>query len=468
MTTRAAIYQRARMSRDARFDGKFYIAVKTTKVYCRPICRVRPPLEKNVTYFDNAVEAAQAGYRPCLKCRPDSAPGSPTWQGTNTTLQRAVKLVQQGALQQQNLQQLSDKLGITDRYLRKLFEESYGVSPKTFALYQQCLFAKQLLHETNLSVTDIALASGFNSIRRFNDCFKQQMKLTPTEVRKANSKQSQTPSLSLNLSYRPPFNWSFMQSFYAHRVISGLEWVDGNSYGRTFRTHDSKGYFEVTPKPDENQIAVKISMDDTKELQWVTQNIRRVFDLDCDSIQIDKLLAKQLNGATRIESGLRIPGIWDPFEAGIRAILGQQISVSAALKLVTQLVQELGESLNSDENQIAHATPNPQLKLFPTPEVVMNSNLEFFRMPGKRKESLRAFAAHINEHGYNNIDSILEIKGIGRWTLDYIKLRGLSETDIFLAGDLGIQKAMKKYGEGFDVESFSPWKSYLTFQLWNL
>lgn len=456
------------MSRDPRFDGKFFIAVKTTKVYCRPICRVKPPLEKNVTYYDNAVAAAQAGFRPCLKCRPDSAPGSPAWNGTETTFQRAIKLIQAGALQRDSLACLANRLGITERYLRKLFEQYCGVPPKTYALYQQCLFAKQLLHETDLAVTDIALASGFNSIRRFNDCFKRQIKLTPSEVRKSARSADPTPSLTLNLSYRPPYNWKFMQSFFSHRVIPGLDWVEGDSYGRTFRYNNAKGLFIATAKAERHQFAVTINIDDITQLQPVIQNIKRLLDLDCDSETIDDHLATQLGIESVIEKGVRIPGVWDPFEAGIRAILGQQISVAAAKTLVTQLLAELGEPSAYNKEPLAiDNKPSDVCTLFPTPKAIMNSDLSFFRMPGKRKETLKAFAAHYAEHQDHNIDSILDIKGIGRWTLDYIKLRGQSDPNVFLGGDLGIKKAMAKIGHEIDLENVAPWQSYLTFQLWN-
>lgn len=202
------ICQKARLSRDPRFDGKFFTAVKTTKIYCLPICPATTPKEKNVTYFATAVEAANAGYRPCLRCRPDSAPGSPAWKGVNTTLEKAIKLINDGALQDSSLEELANQLGIGDRYLRQLFKKNLGISPKGYALYQQCLFAKQLLHQTNLPIIQIALASGFNSVRRFNDCFQSQLSLTPSEIRKSGGAKSK--ALKLQLYYRPPYDWSFI------------------------------------------------------------------------------------------------------------------------------------------------------------------------------------------------------------------------------------------------------------------
>ena len=205
------VYQKARLSRDPRFDGKFFIAVKTTGIYCRTICPVPLPKEENVEYFPTALSAARAGYRPCLRCRPDSAPGSPAWQGVGSTIARAIKLINQGYLQHASIPELADQLGVSDRHLRNLFTTHIGVSPKSYALYQQCLFAKKLLHQTSLSVTDVALASGFESIRRFNDCFKEQLKLTPTQLRRHPNTIPQP--IELELYYRPPFNWLKMIHF---------------------------------------------------------------------------------------------------------------------------------------------------------------------------------------------------------------------------------------------------------------
>ena len=216
-----ALCQQARLSRDIRFDGLFFIGVKTTGVYCRPICPVRQPLERNVHYYPTAIAAANAGFRPCLRCHPDSAPGSPAWLGTHATVQRAVRLIGEGALQQGSLTALASRLGVTDRYLRQLFERDLGLSPKQYALYQQTLFAKQLLHQTTLSVTDIALACGFNSVRRFNDCFKILFRLTPSEVRK-HAGQVNGGEIRLFLGYRPPYHWPLLRTFLAARLIQGL------------------------------------------------------------------------------------------------------------------------------------------------------------------------------------------------------------------------------------------------------
>jgi AraC family transcriptional regulator of adaptative response / DNA-3-methyladenine glycosylase II len=217
------VCSKARLARDPRFDGQFFSAVKTTKIYCCSICPATTPREENVTYFSSAIEAANSGYRPCLRCRPDSAPGSPAWKGVNTTLERAISLIDEGALQNGSLALLAKRLGISDRYLRQLFKNHMGISPKAYALNQQCLFAKNLLHQTNLPIAQIALASGFNSIRRFNDCFQAQLKLTPSKVRRR--KTSKSALLQLKLNYRPPYDWPFIQKFFPLELLITLNGV---------------------------------------------------------------------------------------------------------------------------------------------------------------------------------------------------------------------------------------------------
>ena len=447
------VCHKARLSRDPRFDGKFFTAVKTTGIYCRPICPATVPKEENVSYFPSAIEAANAGYRPCLRCRPDSAPLSPAWKGVNTTLERAISLIAQGALQEGTLQIMADRLGISDRYLRQLFETYLGVSPKAFALYQQCLFAKQLLHQSRLPITHIALASGFNSVRRFNDCFKKQLGLTPSQVRKSDSVKS--TQILLTLYYRPPYDWAYMQRFFMSRYIPSLEWVDEQSYGRTFNWSGTVGRFTAQHIEDKHRFDVSIEVDDVTHLKAIVHNIRRILDVDADSEAIETHLQQHVGAAIKLNTGLRLPGTWDMFEAGIRAILGQQISVVAARNLVSRLVESLGEPLG-------------QQRLFPSPSAIAHSDLEFFKMPGSRKQTLRNIAQHYIDHpSPNDPRPWLSLKGIGPWTVDYAQMRGLSDPDIYLGGDLGIKKMIKKSGSDFNPDLASPWRSYLTLQLWN-
>lgn len=455
-----AEYSRARFARDARFDGLFFVGVKTTGIFCRPICPIVPPLEANVEYFDHAATAYQAGYRPCLRCRPDSAPGSCAWRGTDTTFSRALTLIDEGALQSAGLPELASRLGISDRYLRQLFQQRLGLSPKAYALFGQVMFAKKLLHETSLSVTDIALAAGFNSVRRFNDAFLKHLQLAPSQIRRNKKAASQ---LGLTLAYRPPLNWNAMLTFWRKRSLSGVEWVRGDSYGRTFKLQDAtgreaKGNFEVCPVPDANALQLLVEIDNPVMLKRLVVRVRQILDLDADIQLIEQQLSQVAGIKPLIKAGLRIPGIWHPFEAGVRAILGQQVSVAAARTHLERLVHALAPA--NDEGRY----------YFPDARTIAESDLEMLKMPASRRETLRRFAYWYQQHGEQEpIENWLMLKGIGRWTVDYVKMRALGHTDIWLAGDLGVQKALASlnWNEMLDTDLLKPWRSYATFHLWN-
>ncbi len=450
--------RKARLARDARFDGLFFVGVKTTGIYCRPICPATSPKETNVRYFTSAVEAANAGLRPCLRCRPDSAPQSPAWNGNATTFLRAKRLIDEGALQDHSLEQLCDRLGVSTRYLRQLFQSHLGASPKQYALYQQCLFAKQLRHQSSKRVHDIALASGFNSIRRFNDCFKKLIGLTPTNIRR--NIEIAKDELHLQLAYRPPLHWQAMHQFLQKRAIERLEWVTETAYGRTISTQHGQGWFEVAPAQNQNTLAVRVQLDDWRDLYPTVKNLRRIFDLDADTLVIEESLRAATGSTFSMTPGLRLPGIWDPFETGIRAILGQQVSVKAAQNLVIRLVHHLGETTDNGRY------------LFPKPASIVRSELSFLPMPSKRKQTLKLFADWWKRqtqpiNSYQDWErSLLALPGIGPWTLDYLKLRGLSDPDIWLGGDLGIKNAIKQQNGVIEPEKAKPFRSYLTFQLW--
>ncbi|MFD2190971.1 DNA-3-methyladenine glycosylase 2 family protein [Pistricoccus aurantiacus] len=446
---------RARLARDARFDGRFFTAVTTTGIYCRPICPATPPLERNVVYFDSAVTAAQAGYRPCLRCRPDSAPDSPAWRGTQTTLERALRLIDEGALQNGSVAQLCERLGIGERYLRRLFRERFGVSPKAYALYRQSLFAKQLLHQTRLPVTEIAHASGFNSLRRFNDAFQRHIGLSPRAVRRESGEGDS--KLSLHLAYRPPYAWSAVRDFFIPRLIPGMEWVDENSYGRCIQWGNIRGHFTATHEPQRHGFRVELELSDLRALSPVVRRIRQLLDLDADTRTIEAHLAGAVTQLTLVE-GLRLPGVWNLFEAGVRAILGQHISEAVARNLTETLVTTLGELLEDSTGQARY--------LFPTSERIDASDLAFLGMPSARRATLKRFADwYCQTDAPDDPNDWMALKGIGPWTANYAALRGLSHPDIWLGGDLGVRKALKLLDD-FDPAIAAPWRSYLTLQLW--
>ena len=460
------IYSRARIARDARFDGVFFTAVKTTGIYCRPICPATPPLEKNVEYHVTAFSAAKAGFRPCLRCRPDSAPQSCAWLGAEAGFQRAIALIDDGALQEQSIAELASRLGISDRYLRELFQKNLGSSPKKYALYRQCLFAKKLLHESNLAINEIAFASGFNSVRRFNEVIKKELGLTPSQIRKskqADSKPNDLNSIHLNLSFRPPYAWPLLHAFLQRRVIDGLEWADSECYCRTISYKDTVGYFKVSAPNSviqQNQLHFQLYLNSSEFLHIIVTKLRSLFDLDAPIEQIDQHLHEQVGAFIIYQEGLRVPGIWGTFEAGIRAILGQQVSVLAAKKLVTDFVNQLGQEIVLSDGSIK--------RLFPTAQVTMSSDLVFFRMPQSRKDTIHRLADHfLSSDEPDDIDQWLAIKGVGPWTANYVKLRASKDPDIWLAGDAGLKNAIKAVGIEPNLELTRPWRSYLTMQMWN-
>jgi AraC family transcriptional regulator of adaptative response / DNA-3-methyladenine glycosylase II len=442
-------YQQARLARDPRFDGSFFIAVKTTHIFCRPICPANAPLEKNVEYFQLAQQAMLAGYRPCLRCRPDSAPHSYAWQGVNTTVHRAMRLLRQN--KELNIQEIATKLGITARYFRQLFQQHLGLSPKQYQLFDKVLFAKKLLHESNLPIEHIAHASGFASARRLQHNFKKVTGLTPQQIKQSQHKQGEL--ISLRLAFRPPFNWQHMQSFLALRVIQGVENVTANCYSRTFVIGKDKGWFRVSAVQNKHYLKVEINLPNIENLTTILSNIERVFDLNADTNTIQTQLLRCGVPENTMVTGLRIPGVWDTFEAGCRAILGQQISVKAAISLLSQLTKELG-------------TTEGDNMYFPTSEAIANSDLSFLKIPQSRKQTLRLLAQHNVNSSDSSVDDWLNIKGIGPWTVAYAKMRGQSSPDIWLNTDLVVKKQLAKLK--IDAELARPWRSYLTFQLWSM
>lgn len=469
---------RARLARDARFDGLFFVGVKTTGIFCRPVCPATPPKERNVQYFSTALGALQAGLRPCLRCRPEAAPGSPAWRGVQTTLTRAVRMIDNGEWREQSLPEFAERLGVSDRYLRRLFTQQLGIAPLQYANFRRVLFAKQLLQQTSLPVAEVAHIAGFGSVRRFNSVFSQILNLNPRQLRSTHAASAPLDNgLTVLLSYRPPYAWPTLRDFYRARHIAGLEVVTDNSYSRSFTLGTCNGVFTAIHSPDKNGFRVELSLSDPRHTLAVIQRIRRLLDLDADASLIASHLKKHPLLAPLDSTGIRLPGLWSPFEAGVRAILGQQVSVKAAHNLVSRLVTELGAPVCADINH--QQVDDPHL-LFPTPAAVANSDLAFLAMPDKRRRALRALAQLVAQpsaaeelHSYhgNPYEEWLTIPGIGPWTVQYTAFRA-GHPDIFLAGDLGVKNALRKLTDAtgetteLDATTVSPWGSYATLLLW--
>ncbi|MGL6161820.1 AlkA N-terminal domain-containing protein [Microbulbifer sp.] len=473
-----SICSSARLARDRRFDGRFFTAVKTTRIFCRPICPARPPLERNVTYYATAAEAANAGYRPCLRCRPDAAPGSPAWGLVSTTVQRALRLMR-SEREAQSIETLADRLGVSGRYLRQLFAEHLGVSPLAVWQAERALFAFGLLRDTGLPISRIAYESGFNSLRRFNGVFKQIYRRTPSEVRR-DSVEGESGAVAASgtrfyLHYRPPFHWRELLAFFRARALAGVEQVEGDVYRRSFALDGVRGVLRVRDQGSKNRLVVEVSGEGGAALYLLNQRLRRLFDLDADTAEIatqlaaDPLLAREIARTP----GVRLPGAWDPFEYALRAILGQQISVAAATTIAGRVVARYGESFVGDSGE--------EHRLFPTPEQLTDADFDGLGLTRARAQTLREFVAATLDGRVNFAETeladwcarVTALPGIGDWTAQYIAMRGLSMPDAFPASDLGILQALGENGEKAKpkqalarAENWRPWRAYAALLLW--
>jgi len=467
------IYLQARLTRDPRFDGRFFVGVKSTKIYCRPTCPVRTVKQENVRYFPTAAAAAEAGFRPCLRCRPESSPGTPAWFGSSTTVSRALRIIGDTAIENESVERLAERLGIGSRQLRRLFMQHLGASPLAVVQTRRLHFAKKLIDETNLSMNQIALVSGFGSVRRFNAAFRQTYNRTPSQIRRFGhlaAPRTENEYL-LRLNYRPPFNWPALLAFIGQRAIPGVEAVESGCYQRLISLHGHTGRLCVSLQDPGSALQVSISFPEPRWLFLIVERVRRMFDLAADPLEITARLGGDPLLAKRIEllPGLRVPGCWDGFELAIRAILGQQVSVKGASTLAGRLVQQFGTPIRM----------NPVLThLCPSPEVLAESDIARIGIPEKRAETIRALsravsAGRIVFDSSGNLDEfrtrVREIPGIGEWTAQYIMMRAFCDPDAFPASDLGLLRgaSLKHPSELLErAEAWRPWRAYAAMYLW--
>ncbi len=475
---------RALQSRDPRFDGLLFVAVSSTGIYCRPVCPARTPNFGNCRFFGSAAAAQEAGFRPCLRCRPETAPDLASWRGTSNTVSRALALIADGALNgnEANVEALAERLGIGERHLRRLFVQHLGASPIAVAQTRRVLFAKQLIHETQLPMNEVALAAGFGSIRRFNETFHQLFHRPPSALRRKASSNTASPEagVTLLLRYRPPYDWNAMLEFLRARAIAGLEVVEKETYLRTIVMDECTGSIQITHKPDRQSLCVTIYFPRVQSLPAIISRVRRLFDLGADietiasHLSLDPLLAPYI--AQR--PGLRAPGGWDGFELAVRAILGQQVSIAAARRLAEQLVSRYGERLRSDfagDSRLTHVFPEAR-RLASVASIQVG-------MPAARRTALKemAEAAVGDPHLFRSWGTMEEavlklrkIRGVGEWTAQYIALRALRETDAFPAADVGLLHGAEVVdGERPTVpqllmrsETWRPWRAYAAQHLW--
>jgi AraC family transcriptional regulator of adaptative response / DNA-3-methyladenine glycosylase II len=478
------ICYRALQSRDARFDGLLYVAVTSTGIYCRPVCPARTPKFENCLFFGSAAAAQEAGFRPCLRCRPETAPDMASWRGTSNTVSRALALITECALDGHGVgvEGLAERLGLGERQLRRLFLQHLGASPIAVAQTRRVLFAKQLIHETRMPMADVALAAGFGSVRRFNETFRNLFHRPPNALRRKTSASpaGTAAEVTLRLRYQPPYDWDSMLSHLQARTIPGVEIVENGRYRRTVGINGSIGSVEVSHLAQRQSLSVTILFPDVQSLPAIVTRVRRLFDLGADIETIDAHLSLDplLAPLVARRPGLRAPGGWDGFELAVRAILGQQVSVSAARRLAGQLVALYGKPVPT--GFICH----PKLShLFPSAERLTLAEPLALSMPVARQTSLKALAdAAVADpnlfRAFGTIEDAIArlrtIRGVGEWTAQYIALRALREMDAFPASDIGLLRGAALIDGARSTsasllsraEVWRPWRAYAAQHLW--
>ena len=476
-TPPTAVCEIARLSRDARFDGVFFTAVLSTRIYCRPVCPARPPKPENVQYYPSAAAAQAQGFRPCLRCRPELAPGNHLWLPGEHLVSRALKLINEGFLAEQSLDALAERLNVGARQLRRLFVQYLGAPPIAVHATQRLLFAKQLLTETHLSITDVAMASGFGSVRRFNAAFAQANHAEPRAFRRSATTPA-NKGLILRLAYRPPYDFNALLAFLKTRALPGIERVDEHSYERVFGPVGSPGWLRISAWPDE-QPALKLELLNVQpsHMLAVVTRIRRMFDLDADPLSIGHTLQASPLLAPWVARypGLRLPGGWDGFEVAVRAVLGQQVSVAAARTLASRIVQRYGTPID------ALGTSGLD-RLFPTPEGLVDADLGQLGVTKARVATIQGVARALMEGRVDFrieqpldrfIHNWVQLPGIGEWTAHYIAMRVLKHPDAFPAADLILRRQANSSAAPLTpkalqamAESWRPWRAYSVMYLW--
>ena len=471
---------RALCARDPRFDGRFFVGVTSTGIYCRPICPARTPKRRHVVFYPTAAAAQEAGLRPCLRCRPETAPDLAAWRGTSNTVARALALIERGALDETGVDALADRLGVGGRQLRRLFRQHLGASPVAVAQTKRVLLAKQLIHDTGLPMTQVALAAGFGSIRRFNETFRDLYGRPPGALRRANGSAgaASNGAVVVRLPYRAPYDWAAMLAYLRARAIAGVEAVAGETYARAIAIGGHQGVVSIAPGPGE-ALHVTVAISKLDLLPAIIARLRRMFDLAADPPAIAAHLSEDplLAPLVRERPGLRVPGAWDPFELAVRAVLGQQITVAAAIGLAGRLVSRFGEPLAPElrTGALTHT--------FPAPDRLAGADLARLGMPARRAAALASLAASVANDpqlfaiGRSLDDAVARLRtlpGIGEWTAQYIAMREMRESDAFPVGDAGLVRAMAaRLGRRpstaellAHAERWRPWRAYAAQHLW--
>jgi AraC family transcriptional regulator of adaptative response / DNA-3-methyladenine glycosylase II len=477
---------RALCARDSRFDGRFFVGVKSTGIYCRPVCPARTPKRENAGFYPTAAAAQEAGFRPCLRCRPETAPELGAWRGTSNTVARALSLIEDGALDDGAVDALAERLGVGERQLRRLFRQHLGASPVAVAQTRRVLLAKQLLHETDLPMAEVAMASGFGSVRRFNETFRGLFGRPPGALRRGREGAPAGPGgeVTVLLRYRPPYDWPSMLAFLRARAVAGVEIVADGEYARTIEVGGASGTIAVRPAEGCDALRARVRLPRLSALPFVIARLRRIFDLGADPLAIGARLAEDpaLAPLVAARPGLRVPGAWSGFELAVRAVLGQQISVAAAATLAGRLARAHGEPLPRPGPGPSEA-PAALSRLFPRPERLAAVDLTPLGLPSKRAAALASLAAavaadrHLLGVGRSLEGAVAELRalpGVGEWTAQYIAMRELREPDAFPAADVALLRALAGVEGGRPspsallarAERWRPWRAYAAQHLW--
>lgn len=464
-------FYEALIARDRRFDGVFFVGITTTGIYCRPICPSRRPQMRHCEFFRLAAAAEVAGYRPCLRCRPELAPGNAPVDTEQRVVGAALRYLDRIEEADQTIPELAGAFHFSERHFRRLLTKQLGVSPIQLMQTRRLLLAKQLLTDTNLGINDVALASGFKSLRRFNSLFKERYRLAPTGLRNGSKKTTvQGSEGTFRLSYRPPFCWKTLLRYLRRRSYRGVEFVGESQYSRTVRIGNLSGWVVVENDPHTHSLTVQVAPELLPALLPLISRLRRLFDLDASPDRI----AATLGQLAAENPGIRIPGAFDAFEMAMRAVLGQQISVAAATTIAGRVAERFAEKID---------TPFPDLKFIaPTAAQVAAVPISDLRKVGlteARAATLGALATAVASGQINflnavsweeSVKQLTEVPGIGPWTAGYIAMRVLGWPDAFPHQDLGLQKALsvKKASDALALsEKWRPWRAYAAMQLWN-
>ena len=474
---------RAVAAHDARFDGAFFIGVTSTGIYCRPVCRVKTPRRENCRFFAHASQAEGAGFRPCLRCRPELAPQTLAWSAQDASAllaQHAARLLDSPDAwgdEVPSVAGLAARLGVSDRHLRRVFEAELGVSPMDWLQTRRLLAAKQLLADTRLPVAQVALAAGFASLRRFNAAFAAQYRMSPTALRRDGSEAKPGDGIAVTLGYRPPYDVREMLQFLQQRGIAGVEQIDQSTHtvARTLRLDDdTRGWIACRFEPEQHRVQVRVADSLAPQLPRVIARVRAWLDLDADPAAIHAVLGADFPAL----AGLRVPGTLDGFELAVRAVVGQQVTVAAARTLTTRLVERFGTPL---------ATPIDGLtRLFPSPAALAAASGDELGQLGlvrQRQAAIHALAQavssgqirlHAGADVAATMDALKALPGIGAWTADYIALRALRWPDAFPSGDVALQKALSPDGQRLTAraaesraERWRPWRAYAVIRAWH-